>query len=1175
MGFIRHILIGLCASVLIVAICSATAWAQRTTSEITPPEFTVETLSGEIEALPEIPADEAESNASLEVEQIRTFLATAITRLEAAALQSEARQRFSTNADTARQTVENLQAELETLRNDLDARTPMDAEATVVGDAAMFETEQELLSKESELRAVEEELEQYRTQLSELGTRLSAAPRELNDARSALGEITSTLSELSTGDVEPVLQARQKALQASAYNRRLQIAALEAEIASLPIRQDILTLRRNIAELQAEALGEDVLALQALTGQRRQIEAEMQATRLAYAASTFEGAHPLIQSLAQENVRMADTITEMAAGEAQTSRRLATIRGETANVQNDLYSAQKLVDLEAIDREAGATLRRVSAQLTPVARLRADQRDIQRDLARVTRARVVAQEQLRDLPLRSVDPSELLADARLDDPTIPDLAATDEEVLRDLVEQRRDLLRQTASIAAVRENALAELAVAQDELVAESDRLRLLLDGNLLWVPSVPAIGFDWPQKVILGAAELFSPGHVQLAVREFVAQSTRLWPLIILAAGMIFAIFRLRPSLWDNVERCGEAVGRVKRDSLWHTPVVILTGFVLAMPWPIAFGLLALLFMASNNPDPLVQGLGDAFAFAALTSLIFATWCNWDRDKSLFDEHFKLSKPLREAVLSNLRWFAPLAGTAIFGLALTEYVRAPNVLEGLSLAIFIALALSVAVFSFRVLWRQRSVVAAVFGDENSGLARWRTPITIIIVGVPIGIAILAGAGWYESAKDLLWRVFMTAGLLLMAYVVYGTLRRAINVSQRQIKYRQALERRENQIKLRREQEEAEARGEDMPAAPPPVDTSEIDVSVMSRQSAQLLRVFVVLGLAVLLWFNWADLFPALTVFDGNPIAVINEGQIDAEGRSLEKEITVFTIMMAMVIVGVTVIAARNLPGFLEIFVLSRVGVDAGARYAITTILGYIIVGTGIVLAFQRVGLQWSQLRWIVTGLSVGIGFGLQKIIANFVSGLILLFERPIRIGDYVTIGTQSGTVTRIKIRATTLIDLDNREILIPNENLISQEVTNWTLSNATTRLVCTVGIAYGSDTEKARDLMLEVLKSNPKVLETPPPAVLFTNFGDSSLDFELRAFLRVFEDRWPVKHQIHTEVNRALAEAGIEIPFPQRDLNIRTQDVPLQVAPPAIKAPKSADYEAMVDPNATGKAAE
>jgi len=129
-------------------------------------------------------------------------------------------------------------------------------------------------------------------------------------------------------------------------------------------------------------------------------------------------------------------------------------------------------------------------------------------------------------------------------------------------------------------------------------------------------------------------------------------------------------------------------------------------------------------------------------------------------------------------------------------------------------------------------------------------------------------------------------------------------------------------------------------------------------------------------------------------------------------------------------------------------------------------------VGFDKLGLQWSQLKWIVTGLSVGIGLGLQKIIANFVSGLIILFERPVRIGDYVTIGEQSGTVSKIQIRATTLADLDNREILIPNEALISERVTNWTLSNSVTRLTVPVGIAYGSDTDKARDLMMEALKA-------------------------------------------------------------------------------------------------------
>ena len=602
-----------------------------------------------------------------------------------------------------------------------------------------------------------------------------------------------------------------------------------------------------------------------------------------------------------------------------------------------------------------------------------------------------------------------------------------------------------------------------------------------------------------------------------------------------------------------------MRDDSLWHTPAVIGAGLIMAAPWPVGFSLLSILFAASRSVDPLIGGIADGFAALAVFSAIFVTWTYWDRDRSLFGVHFKLPKRLRDGVQDNLRWFLPLMGVLVFILRALRPMRDPDVVEGFALAVFIAAALTLAVFSYRVLWRHRDGLTAVLGGQGEGIARWRTPISLMIVGLPVFVAAMAGAGWYDSARDILGRLFLTGIILLFSYVIYGSVRRAITVSQRQIKYRQAVERREAAMRARREQAEAEARGEDI-APPPPINTEDIDVSAMTRQSAQLLRVVMVLALAGLLWLNWADLFPALSIFDGLELTSIDTGQLDPEtGVPITRSITVFTVLMAVLIGIVTVIAARNLPGFLEIFVLNRLGVDAGARYAVTTILGYIIVGTGVVMAFSRIGLQWSQLRWIVTGLSVGIGFGLQKIIANFVSGLILLFERPIRIGDYVTIGSESGTVTRIKIRATTLQDLDNREILIPNENLISQEVTNWTLSNSTTRLICNVGIAYGSDTDRARELMLDVLKRNPKVLDLPPPNVLFVNFGDSSLDFELRAFLKAFEDRWPVKHAIHTEVNKVLAANGFEIPFPQRDLNWRGQDAPLELRQAGPK--KSGDW--------------
>jgi small-conductance mechanosensitive channel len=209
------------------------------------------------------------------------------------------------------------------------------------------------------------------------------------------------------------------------------------------------------------------------------------------------------------------------------------------------------------------------------------------------------------------------------------------------------------------------------------------------------------------------------------------------------------------------------------------------------------------------------------------------------------------------------------------------------------------------------------------------------------------------------------------------------------------------------------------------------------------------------------------------------------------------------------------------------------------TILGYILVGTGGVVGLSLLGIDWSKLQWIVAALGVGLGFGLQEIVANFVSGIIILFERPIRVGDLVTIGDQTGTVTNISIRATTVTDFDNREVLLPNKSIITENVTNWTLNDAVTRVVIKIGVAYGSDVEQVRDLLMQELKNKKDILTQPAPQVFFLEHGDSSLNFEARVYVEKTEYRLPVTHAINSSFNRVLAEHNISIPFPQRDLHI------------------------------------
>jgi potassium efflux system protein len=232
---------------------------------------------------------------------------------------------------------------------------------------------------------------------------------------------------------------------------------------------------------------------------------------------------------------------------------------------------------------------------------------------------------------------------------------------------------------------------------------------------------------------------------------------------------------------------------------------------------------------------------------------------------------------------------------------------------------------------------------------------------------------------------------------------------------------------------------------------------------------------------------------------------------------------------------------FLDIVLLPRFDMQADATYAIIVITRYAVAIAGTLLACDLVGLAWSDVQWLVAALGVGIGFGLQEIVANFVAGIIVLTERPIRIGDVVTVGSVSGTVERIRARATVVVDFDRKEVIIPNKAFITEQVVNWTLSNQTTRLLLKVGVAYGSDIGQVQRLILDAVRSNREVLQEPEPSVFFVTFGESSLDFEIRVFVASFDDRLRVQHEINLEIARVLGENGIDIPYPQRDLHIRS----------------------------------
>jgi potassium-dependent mechanosensitive channel len=260
-------------------------------------------------------------------------------------------------------------------------------------------------------------------------------------------------------------------------------------------------------------------------------------------------------------------------------------------------------------------------------------------------------------------------------------------------------------------------------------------------------------------------------------------------------------------------------------------------------------------------------------------------------------------------------------------------------------------------------------------------------------------------------------------------------------------------------------------------------------------------------------------------------------------EITIGRVLLAIIILYVATAASWLVRSFVDAEVTSKGRIDPAVGNSISTLFRYALLTIALFIALGALGIELQNFAIVAGALGVGIGFGLQNIVNNFVSGLILLFERPIRVGDTVVIDNDWGTIQKIGLRSTTVQTFDRSELIVPNADLVSEKVTNWTLSDPMVRIALPVGVAYGSDVQQVLGILEEAALAHPEVLTEPPPQALFIEFGDSALEFELRVWVRELRYRLAVRSAVLAKIDRRLRDAGIEIPFPQRDLHVRSVD--------------------------------
>jgi small-conductance mechanosensitive channel len=267
-----------------------------------------------------------------------------------------------------------------------------------------------------------------------------------------------------------------------------------------------------------------------------------------------------------------------------------------------------------------------------------------------------------------------------------------------------------------------------------------------------------------------------------------------------------------------------------------------------------------------------------------------------------------------------------------------------------------------------------------------------------------------------------------------------------------------------------------------------------------------------------------------------------------ETHVTLWAILYLVILLVLLFYLTAKLKYFIVARLLAKSSIEIGVRQAVGSIIRYGVVAVGFVIIFETVGIDLSALTILAGALGIGVGFGLQNITNNLVSGLIILFERPIKVGDRIEVGTVVGDVMKISLRATTVRTNDNIAIIIPNSDFVSSKVTNWSYTDRDVRFNIPVGVSYSSDPEAVKRILLEVADEHSGVLKAPEPDVIFEGFGESPLNFLLRVWTREYITRpYILRSELNFAIKKKFKEHGIEIPFPQRDLHIRSGAIELK----------------------------
>jgi len=951
--------------------------------------------------------------------------------------------------------------------------------------------EQLLSERTTEQGELQKSLSEANSLIINSQTRPERAQSEISLNQTRSQQINSTLKQGKDGgknlsaDQRNQLNAELASLNALTLLRR-------QELAGNSLLQDLGNAQHDLLMERAARLEQEIQDLQTLINEKRLAQSQKTVTEQSLEAQKAGGS-TLLATESATNLKLSDYLL-------RSTDRLNEVTQQNLKAKQQLDSltqADQALDEQINVLKGSLLLSKIlykQKQALPHLKLDRDLADQIADI-RLYQFEVNQQREQISSPSQYVD--KLLENQTADQVT-PELR----KALLEVAITRVDLLeRLNRELSAVLNESIT-LQLNQKQLVSTALNLRATLDEQMFWIPSNKPLDVEWlrtlPERFQKQVTSLpWGSGIAELA-DGLLERPLLFLPLLLMIGGLLWR----RNYLYEQLRKVHGDVGHFKRDSQWHTPQAILINILLALPLALLLALCSYALQIDARGQN--ANLGAALWEIAQAWLVFYTAYRVLAPGGVAELHFRWQKPQVEFLRRWIRRLGAVVLALVGVVAVAEHQ--PSALADDVLGIGVVLTCYAL-----MAWLLSRLLLSSPTHRNTSL--FRKAVGVAFTALPIALFVAVCFGYYYTALKLTDRLIDTLYLLMFWLVIEATFVRGLSVAARRLAYQRALAKRQ-----------AAKEGLDGEV---PVEEPTLDIEQVNQQSLRLIRLALLGGFLVALYWVWSDLISVFSYLNNFTLYEYTSG---TGATASMVPISLGDLLGALVIVGITLALARNLPGLLEVLVLSKLDLAQGSAYATTTLLSYVIVGVGFVSTLSTLGVSWDKLQWLVAALSVGLGFGMQEIFANFISGIMILFERPVRIGDTITIGNLSGTVSKIRIRATTITDFDRKDIIVPNKTFITGQLINWSLTDTVTRVTLKLGIDYGSDLDLVRDLLLKGARENPRVLKDPEPIVYFLNFGESSLDHELRMHVRDLGDRNPTLDELNRYINREFKAHNIKI---------------------------------------------